>query len=119
MPDPMLSTARDEGQGWVQPELGDRDLMAEMLLAEEKAREEAEGAAPLVAAFRKLAEEKTEDLRYANLRLVGEGSFGFIFKATDMRRGERVALKIIRGALDSPFTTKRVLRELTILRVCR
>ena len=66
-----------------------------------------------------MSDEEEERPRYVNLRQVGEGSFGFIFKATDTMRGERVALKIIRGALDSPFATKRVLRELVILRNCR
>ena len=67
----------------------------------------------------RMSSAEEEQPRYVNLRQVGEGSFGFIFKATDTTCGERVALKIIRGALDSPFATKRVLRELTILRACR
>jgi len=60
--------------------------------------------------------------RFVQLRKIGEGTFGTVYKVTDTwrgERGERVALKVIQGVHDSSFATKRVLRELTILRLCR
>jgi mitogen-activated protein kinase 1/3 len=61
-----------------------------------------------------------EGERYVNLKQVGVGTFGTVFKATDRgRNSERIAIKVIQGGLDSAYATKRVLRELTILRLCR
>ena len=57
---------------------------------------------------------------YVSLREVGKGSFGTVWKATDTRNNsQRVAIKVMRGGLDTAGSAKRLLRELTILRICR
>ena len=57
--------------------------------------------------------------RFSKLKSVGEGSYGYVFKATERETGERVALKVISGASRTTYSIKRTLRELTILRMCR
>jgi mitogen-activated protein kinase 1/3 len=57
---------------------------------------------------------------YVELREVGRGSFGTVWKAKDTRNNnQRVAIKVMRGGLDTAGSAKRLLRELTILRICR
>ena len=66
-----------------------------------------------------MAAEGGETGRFLNLQRVGVGTFGTVFKAKEQHTGERVAIKVIERRMGSSYATKRVLRELTILRLCR
>lgn len=54
--------------------------------------------------------------RYQLLRLIGDGTFSTVCSALDTLTGEQVALKRIPDVLSSPELTKKVVREVCILR---
>ena len=54
--------------------------------------------------------------RYLCNDLLGSGSYGEVAKATDLKTGKTVAIKRIRRVFDVPEDTKRILREVYILR---
>ncbi|PSC67989.1 Mitogen-activated kinase 14 isoform A [Micractinium conductrix] len=54
--------------------------------------------------------------RYSLLKVLGYGSYSAVCLAVDNTTGERVALKRVADVLQSPDHTKRVLREICILR---
>lgn len=57
--------------------------------------------------------------RYTLVRVLGYGSFSAVCLAVDQETGEKVALKRVADVLQSPEATKRVLREICILRRLR
>ncbi|KAL4422575.1 hypothetical protein ABPG75_008772 [Micractinium tetrahymenae] len=54
--------------------------------------------------------------RYSLLKILGYGSYSAVCLALDQTTGEKVALKRVADVLQSPDHTKRVLREICILR---
>ncbi|KAL4424747.1 hypothetical protein ABPG77_000090 [Micractinium sp. CCAP 211/92] len=54
--------------------------------------------------------------RYSLLKILGYGSYSAVCLAMDHTTGEKVALKRVADVLQSPDHTKRVLREICILR---
>lgn len=47
---------------------------------------------------------------------MGQGSFGQVVKAQDLKTGEFVAIKLIERVFEDAYHSKKVLRELQILR---
>uniref|UniRef100_A0A6V1P1J1 Mitogen-activated protein kinase n=1 Tax=Heterosigma akashiwo TaxID=2829 RepID=A0A6V1P1J1_HETAK len=61
--------------------------------------------------------EKFEiDVRYSNLKPIGDGSYGFVCSADDALTGEQVAIKKIADVFSDLIDAKRILRELKLLR---
>lgn len=54
--------------------------------------------------------------RYTNLQHIGSGRFGAVVRAIDSKTGNRVAIKKIFSAFIDTHSTRRVLRELRLLR---
>ena len=61
------------------------------------------------------AMERETQNRFHFLRLLGQGSFGVVFEAEELKTGRHVAVKRIDRLFDSITHTKRVLREIRIL----
>ena len=55
--------------------------------------------------------------RYRVEKIIGEGAYGVVAKATDVRTGEKVAVKRVRAVLERPAVTNRALREAKFLRL--
>lgn len=72
------------------------------------------GGAGLPARGR-LAEPRDNTERYQTLELIGQGTFGKVFKATD-RQGQKVALKKIRLFQEDEGVPSTALREISLLR---
>lgn len=60
--------------------------------------------------------ERETQGRYHFRRLLGQGTFGMVFEATDLQSGKPVAIKRIRNIFDSPLQAKRILREIRLMR---
>jgi len=61
--------------------------------------------------------EKFEvDVRYSNLKPVGDGAYGFVCSADDAVTGEQVAIKKVADVFSDLIDAKRILRELKLLR---
>jgi len=56
------------------------------------------------------------DRRYANLKPVGDGSYGFVASGIDTVTGQKVAIKKIKDVFNDVVDAKRILRELKLLR---
>mmetsp|Transcript_10761 Transcript_10761/g.12777 ORF Transcript_10761/g.12777 Transcript_10761/m.12777 type:complete len:474 (+) Transcript_10761:231-1652(+) len=56
------------------------------------------------------------DQRYKVKRPVGEGAFGVIVSAQDMKTGDMVAIKKLRRVFDTPSISRRTIREVKLLR---
>jgi len=56
------------------------------------------------------------DVRYANLRPIGGGSYGVVCSADDTATGRRVAIKKIANVFSDLVDAKRILREIKLLR---
>jgi hypothetical protein len=54
--------------------------------------------------------------RYQTLELIGQGTFGRVFKATDREHGHQVALKKIRLFMEDEGVPSTALREISLLR---
>jgi mitogen-activated protein kinase 1/3 len=54
--------------------------------------------------------------RYQLLRVLGHGSYGEVAQALDKVTGDKVAIKRINNVFDQEIDTKRILREVYILR---
>lgn len=54
--------------------------------------------------------------RYQTLELIGQGTFGRVFKATDREHGHQVALKKIRLYQEDEGVPSTALREISLLR---
>ena len=48
--------------------------------------------------------------------VLGEGSFGQVYKATSLKTGQEVAIKLITGVQETSYYSRKVLREIIILR---
>mmetsp|Transcript_5536 Transcript_5536/g.7638 ORF Transcript_5536/g.7638 Transcript_5536/m.7638 type:complete len:383 (+) Transcript_5536:143-1291(+) len=56
------------------------------------------------------------DIRYSNLKPIGDGSYGFVCSADDAVSGEQVAIKKVADVFSDLIDAKRILRELKLLR---
>ncbi|TFJ80936.1 hypothetical protein NSK_007579 [Nannochloropsis salina CCMP1776] len=56
------------------------------------------------------------DVRYTNLKPIGDGSYGFVCAADDSLTGRRVAIKKVGDTFNDLVDAKRVLREIKLLR---
>lgn len=56
--------------------------------------------------------------KYENLGLVGEGSYGVVFKCKNINTGNVVAIKKILDSEDDKLVKKIALREIRMLKVC-
>ena len=54
--------------------------------------------------------------RYQPITFLGEGTFGQVVKARDLKSGKLVAIKLIRNAFSSNYESRKLLREIMILR---
>jgi len=57
--------------------------------------------------------------RYKLVKILGHGSYGQVAEGIDVRSGEKVAIKRINSVFDQEIDTKRILREVFILRHLR
>jgi len=55
--------------------------------------------------------------RFSEFVACGEGSYGSVYKAKDNRTGKFVAIKRVRDVFSNSITSKRILREVRILRL--
>jgi serine/threonine-protein kinase len=53
--------------------------------------------------------------RYEILSLIGEGGQGSVYRARDVRDGDEVAVKVLRGRTTDPAATERMFREASAL----
>jgi mitogen-activated protein kinase 1/3 len=56
------------------------------------------------------------DVKYQNLKPIGDGSYGVVASAFDTKSGQMVAIKKIKNAFQDLVDAKRILRELKLLR---
>ena len=56
------------------------------------------------------------DVRYKDLKPIGDGSYGFVASGTDTVTGEKVAIKKIKDTFIDVIDAKRILREIKLLR---
>ncbi|KAH9257783.1 hypothetical protein BASA81_003801 [Batrachochytrium salamandrivorans] len=54
--------------------------------------------------------------QYRLVRILGSGSYGDVAESVDLETGQTVAIKRIHNVFDQPTDTKRILREVNILR---
>lgn len=54
--------------------------------------------------------------QYRLVRILGSGSYGDVAESVDLATGQTVAIKRIHNVFDQPTDTKRILREVNILR---
>ena len=64
------------------------------------------------------AKESKDDIYDINPEPLGEGSYGEVFSATDLRSGEGVAVKIISKELTDDFEFQREMNALLHIRAC-
>lgn len=50
--------------------------------------------------------------KYKVLQVIGQGSFGTVIKAEHKRSKKQVAIKLIADIYNSPYTFKKVIREI-------
>lgn len=55
--------------------------------------------------------------RYELLKIVGTGSYGSVAEAIDKNTGNKVAIKRLTGIFDDSIDSKRILREIHLLRI--
>ena len=55
--------------------------------------------------------------RYELIRFLGEGSYGCVVEAYDRKNNQKVAIKRINELFDDPVNSKRILREIYLLRL--
>jgi len=60
--------------------------------------------------------ESDTQSRYDFIRLLGNGSFGHVFEGRDRQTSQRVAIKRIPLPFESALNTKRILREIKLLK---
>ena len=53
--------------------------------------------------------------KYSPMEPLGQGAYGIVFKAKDIRTGENVAIKKLRLSPDKPFLLRSALREVVVL----
>jgi serine/threonine protein kinase len=58
----------------------------------------------------------TIDVRYQNLKNIGDGSYGIVASALDTLTNRMVAIKKVKNAFSDLVDAKRILRELKLLR---
>lgn len=54
--------------------------------------------------------------RYQPITFLGEGTFGQVIKAKDLQTGQFVAIKLIRDIFSNSYESRKVLREIMIMR---
>ena len=52
--------------------------------------------------------------RYQPISFMGEGTFGQVIKAKDLKTGQAVAIKLIRNVFRNNYESRKVLREIMI-----
>ena len=57
--------------------------------------------------------------RYKLHEIIGKGSYGVVCSATDLRTGEKVAIKRIHDVFDHVSDAVRILREIKLLRLLK
>uniref|UniRef100_A0A7S2XWA1 Mitogen-activated protein kinase n=1 Tax=Fibrocapsa japonica TaxID=94617 RepID=A0A7S2XWA1_9STRA len=55
------------------------------------------------------------DVRYSNLKAIGDGSYGFVCSADDSVTGQQVAIKKVADVFQDLVDAKRILREIKLL----
>ena len=50
------------------------------------------------------------------MKKIGQGSYGEVIKAQNKKNGQIVAIKLIKNINNSEYETKKILREIQILR---
>lgn len=56
--------------------------------------------------------------RYTPIKLVGKGTYGSVFSATNNQTGQKVAIKKL-GKIEDTIDAKRILREIMIMKNCK
>jgi len=56
--------------------------------------------------------------RYTPIKLVGKGTYGSVFSATNNKTGQKVAIKKL-GKIEDTIDAKRILREIMIMKNCK
>lgn len=59
---------------------------------------------------------KAIEAEYVITKYIGAGSFGEVVQAKCKKTAKKVAIKLIKGVFKNNYTSKKVLREITILR---
>ena len=49
-------------------------------------------------------------------KIIGEGAFGTVYRAENLKTGQKVAIKLITNIQKDPYLVRKVIRELMILR---
>ncbi|KAJ2395273.1 Cyclin-dependent kinase 18 [Coemansia sp. RSA 2559] len=60
--------------------------------------------------------DSSESIRYQKLDKVGEGTYGIVYKALDLRTGATVAMKKIRLEVDDEGVPSTTIREISLLK---